>query len=344
MADWEVALEKQAATWAFLNSLNGIDFIEGFRQSEIESDPKNKDVNKHLHSNLVKTLWAADPVYVTSEMMDLLEAAWPKWESEVFREEDVFIPYGFVYLARPVVIKDVRGLGVAHRAIAWQPAIRDEDSKPATYVSTWSNMDDLEDEYMQHETPEHVAKLRAFFGQAMALNYATPMLYGMTPAQMLTEGFEARAAAYDQGTTPLPQRATPSGIPFEIPDAGGPDEIYHATGQLLQFLQCLWRLLGQRVAVGFSERPPRAQRRRLKDKFEEKYVTVIKLRRPRRPAGEDDEHHPVDWSHRWYVEGHWRWQPYKDGTVKQIWISPYIKGPEDKPLVIRGARVFRWAR
>lgn len=76
--------------------------------------------------------------------------------------------------------------------------------------------------------------------------------------------------------------------------------------------------------------------------MEEKYITVVTLRRPKGiPSGEANH---VDWHQRWIVSGHWRWQPYGDGTVRQIWIAPYVKGPEDKPLVVRGARVFRLAR
>ena len=104
----------------------------------------------------------------------------------------------------------------------------------------------------------------------------------------------------------------------------------------------MWRLLQQRVGVGFRQRTSRPERKR-QDRagWQEKYVTVVTLRRPRQENHGEPAH--VDWAHRWIVSGHWRWQPYKDG-VRQIWISPYVKGPDDKPLVVRGARVFRLAR
>jgi hypothetical protein len=47
----------------------------------------------------------------------------------------------------------------------------------------------------------------------------------------------------------------------------------------------------------------------------------------------------VEWSKRWMVRGHWRLQPYgpRNGPQqrKAIWIDPYVKGPEDKPLDVR---------
>jgi len=46
----------------------------------------------------------------------------------------------------------------------------------------------------------------------------------------------------------------------------------------------------------------------------------------------------VEWTKRWMVRGHWRLQPYGpvgQKTHKPIWIDPYVKGPEDKPLDVR---------
>ena len=62
-------------------------------------------------------------------------------------------------------------------------------------------------------------------------------------------------------------------------------------------------------------------------------VKVIRLRHVthKSPSGESQ---PVDWSHRWVVNGHWRMQPTKTG-VKRIWIMPHVKGPDDKPLVLK---------
>src|ERR1044072_2305074 len=57
----------------------------------------------------------------------------------------------------------------------------------------------------------------------------------------------------------------------------------------------------------------------------------------------DEERHQVDWAWQWAVRGHWRDQPTKDG-YKLIWIHPFIKGPEDKPLKPDAARVFAVTR
>lgn len=72
-------------------------------------------------------------------------------------------------------------------------------------------------------------------------------------------------------------------------------------------------------------------------------VHVVQLRRrattPTTPSDES-----VEWSHRWLVRGHWRMQPYpSEGRVAPKWIASYIKGPDDKPLVVRD-KVFEVRR
>ena len=75
--------------------------------------------------------------------------------------------------------------------------------------------------------------------------------------------------------------------------------------------------------------------------YADKNITVITLRRPKgTPSG---EHRHVDWQQRWIVSAHWHTYHYADGP-RQLWIAPFVKGPDDKPLVVRGARVFRVAR
>jgi hypothetical protein len=104
-------------------------------------------------------------------------------------------------------------------------------------------------------------------------------------------------------------------------------------------VQVLWRLAQQEIAAPRAERAGRHARKRLarRDDFREiSDVTVLKLRRTRH-RHEDDEvidGEGVVWTHRWAVSGHWRAQWYPTlKTHRQLWIAPYIKGPDDKPFV-----------
>lgn len=76
---------------------------------------------------------------------------------------------------------------------------------------------------------------------------------------------------------------------------------------------------------------------RLKAKNLPSDITVINMRhRYKRAEGTTASGESHEYSHRWVVNGFWRWQPYKDANKewkrKRIWINPYIKGPADKPL------------
>lgn len=110
--------------------------------------------------------------------------------------------------------------------------------------------------------------------------------------------------------------------------------------------QSLLRLMMQHIAVREERQAPRGSRRRWQRDLPEKhepYIVVVRLRRPKhQPTGEPSS---VEWSHRWIVGGHWRaqWFPSLQ-THRQIWISDYVKGPEDRPLVVRKGRAFELVR
>lgn len=76
----------------------------------------------------------------------------------------------------------------------------------------------------------------------------------------------------------------------------------------------------------------RSFRRRLPAEVVDQPISVIKLRAvdrssaPNAPTGRE-------WQHQWLVAGHVRRQWYSTlGEHLPVWISPYIKGPDDKPF------------
>lgn len=70
-------------------------------------------------------------------------------------------------------------------------------------------------------------------------------------------------------------------------------------------------------------------------------VTCASLRRHRYTSEAEREAEAREYSHRWIVRGHMRNQPIgprnAEGGQKhlRVWIAPYVKGPEDKPLVLK---------
>lgn len=105
---------------------------------------------------------------------------------------------------------------------------------------------------------------------------------------------------------------------------------------------CLW--LQQKIVTASQAPLTRAAQRRLAREGIDPKCLVVELRSKQytRTTPEEESHH-VDWAWQWAVRGHWRDQPTKDGT-KLIWIHPYIKGPEDKPLKPDAGRVFAVTR
>ena len=97
-----------------------------------------------------------------------------------------------------------------------------------------------------------------------------------------------------------------------------------------------------------SELPlPRAERRRNEKAGRTPPRCIsITLRRVRpQESKTNPEARTVDWSCQWTVAGHWRKQLYRStGEKKPIWIDPYIKGPDDKPLKETRSRVIHVRR
>ena len=115
-----------------------------------------------------------------------------------------------------------------------------------------------------------------------------------------------------------------------------------ASPQIDRFVKALWAISAQTIAKveTMSSRASRrdAVRHPLPDAGG---VRVITLRQLRRPVPEDQSVAEVDWKHRWIVSGHWRNQYLPgSGTHRQQWIHPYVKGPEDKPLLVRDQVVY----
>jgi hypothetical protein len=78
-------------------------------------------------------------------------------------------------------------------------------------------------------------------------------------------------------------------------------------------------------------------------------IVVATLRRPRNQTHEDlVDSEGREFSHRWIVRGHNRKQligrrDNEERVYKNVWIAPYVKGPWDKPLVIKD-KVNVWKR
>jgi len=116
--------------------------------------------------------------------------------------------------------------------------------------------------------------------------------------------------------------------------------------QKLQYIAAALALMGQTLVAVRAESVDRSARRRLERAGweHEPVVRVVELRR-RATEPHDHEVVSVEWSCRWLVRGHWRqqWCPAAR-EHRPIWITPYVKGPEMKPLKPPRATVFAVVR
>lgn len=104
-----------------------------------------------------------------------------------------------------------------------------------------------------------------------------------------------------------------------------------------------WLLMSQPIAATESVSPSRPARKRIERAGGRvSDVRLITLRHKPRPRPEG-ESTPVDWKHRWVVDGHWRnqWYPSRK-RHKPKYIHEYMKGPEGAPLL--GAEKVRVLR
>lgn len=315
-AEWTRAAETQLALHRWMTSSAGGRWMSNWLRAEIESTPKKAATVGLLANAEPMKLLTADPIWVSEEMCDIVDAARQDFQPEPLLWDDFIVPTGFLYFARPLIMDDRRGTKVSVGAISWCPA--NFPSKPgepdAAEGDDWGMAFGM---FSSSRAPED-----AFHADHL---------------EMI-----AKAGACEL----VPLHFVPVRFGDELGEAGDfdDDQEYAAANEWWRTIQATLRLMQQRVAVSTETPLPRPDRRRAERAgFAQTDVLVITLRRP---SGHGSEPHEssVDWTHRWIVGGHWRnqWYPATK-THRQIWISPYVKGPEDAPLVVK-KRYMKWER
>lgn len=117
-------------------------------------------------------------------------------------------------------------------------------------------------------------------------------------------------------------------------------------GRFQPYLAAFVMLLTQQITLAEPEHPTSDAVRLAKQVGDRRpdSVTVVDIRHSARPhrddtddAGEGTGHKRGPLTHRHLVGSHWKWQPYgKDRALRRrIFVAGYVRGPEDKPLVVK---------
>ena len=261
-------------------------------------------------------LQEADPMYVSAEVTDMWDYARESFKAEVLHAWDLPANISFALLPRPLIMDDADGNRISFRALSWIPAGQgdvewSEDNEPqGVWYTLWSHINDGGDDFFRpaKDAPEREAW--------EALGEWSILFSGMLP---FGQPEEYQMGAFQDASV---------GEDATIDDIEAAAKVRRVTWILLQ---TFWRL--SRQIVPTKAPLPRQLRRDRKRHYRTEDVTVITLRRQRHPDHPDHEVGEVDWKWQWVVRGHWRNQWYPSiKQHRQIWIMPFMKGPEDAPI------------
>ena len=268
------------------------------------------DVNT-LTNNVSETLWRGDTMYITEDMEHLiLQAADDLPDDYRWDMHTLLCPVGFCLLEEPLFGADIHGRNLSISAISWCMMRHGGGEEKVLVIHFWTSTDESMDEVNQILIPD-MRECGFPIGPFMLAHY-----------YMLGDGGIIRPGKdhdHPQGT-----------------------ELVDSTLGLFAAMNIL---AGQTIGTPIKIPPDRASRKRYQRDFTnapERMITLITLRR-KSAQKHDPDAPPVPWSRRWVVTGHWRKQPDKNGW-HWVYIYEYIKGPEDKPLIIRERRVFNFRR
>lgn len=320
---YEDALLAKLKIHEWYSTHDGEQFLHSFFTSmNMNHDPSerlNIDGLVYLQRQMIKN---ADPIYVSMDITDLVDHARWSFEPEALLPGDPFVPCGFAIFPRPIMLEDAPEApgkpgrfkeGIPVRAVAWM-ALHSEDLSVGSYwMGYYVHIDD--EEYATGQAFDADPEQKAYFRRYAPLTLAHhwQWSWGRVPS-------ENSAIVYGN----------------ETQEAGD-----LRARQQAALMQTFWRIGQQRVPV--PERVPRGIWRDAQRKgFKHRDVKVMTLRRAR----EKHEYEPTgrQMKVRSITSGHWRNQYYPSVKEhRQIWIFPYMRGPEDAPLVMHD-RVVEFKR
>jgi len=247
-------------------------------------------------------LYGGETFYCSPSIVDIVSTVAETLPGAWRFEKSIFpTPAGFIWLAKSVPTPS----GSMIRAITWVPAGVEDDVVVIKLP-----------EFGTGKLPDFDRIALTFFLESGGVRFAVPLT-----AVLMRIGTSLASSEGMRGD-------------------GGVLHNKEAALFKIRFFAALLAFMEQRLFITSSSKISRAARRRLKQRTDKDAVRVILLRRVARSSHAHEQEN-IDWSCRWVVRGHWRNQWYPSLHYnKPLWITPYIKGPEDKPLKRTEANLF----
>lgn len=292
---------------------------------------KREDEAWNIVDSTMLTIERAENFFVSADMCELITYSTVMFDKS--DKADVTLPpvdNGFVYFEQPFELKDIQGATVKVNAMLWRRTpVRVGNSLVDAFIChMWNDQYRTPDDIASVNDPEQLSKM---FGRTILQSEVD--YYHRLNGRWGYVGMSTYADGQDIG--PLNIEASEE-VAAEY-EKNGVAAIVAYTN-VARFFHAFWLMMQQPLAEAVkSEQPDRATRKRMAAANLPSDVTIIQFRR-RESKKSEGPAKKVNWTHRWMVRGFWRWQPYKvegEWIRKRIWIAPTIKGPEDKPLVLK---------
>jgi len=256
-----------------------------------------------MASAIASALDLSETYAVDPDVYTMLRHASVTRNIEPWEAEDLPSRGGFVWLPEPFPFLDRRGVVCDVRALQWFTGANEEwtDGPEWIFLATYSDCFTDAETRELYRDPANSSR----FHRLLLLDFQGLML-----------GEPWDVVGEDVGT-----------------DAMGTVE---SQRDLLKLWQSFGAFVQQRVVTTARESGSRPFRRRHAGRQPD--IRVVQLRRRSTGTGDGGGPgaHTVEHDHRWMVSGHWRNQWYPSRSAhRQIWVQPFVKGPEDKPLVVR---------
>lgn len=337
MRDWKTALTLKAEQIRWVESKEGEAYTANFFRSimgERDVRPAMTPFSAMMGNQigdytgvlaqglrLERSRLRSSPTYwLSPDMFEVVLHASNTMPPEPLHREDVPTPSGFVVFAKNLHFTDGNGDRIGVAAASWGPMVH--LGREAKGLALYTAMDDLEDDW--------VATYRQNDGVPLVDGRVGTIRAGLVMCHYTPWIFEQDYLSREAYSGPWgDERQEDSNYDYERAVQG--------TVQVLRFLKAFWTISQQPyIAQWQTGTPNRAERRRMERLQLPSTLTLITLRAKYQKPKDGDDHEPqkVEWSHRWVVGAHWATRHTRNGP-KKVYIMPFIKGPEDKPLVVK---------